>query len=160
MTLLSQVLNEKTIALGVEASDWRDAVRRGGELLVAGGYAEPRYIDAMIRTVEELGAYIMVAPGLALPHARPEDGALKPGLSLITLKRPVGFSAERPPADIILSFVAADNTSHIGLLREVAALCSEPANLARIRAAATVAEIAELIRTGGGPADRGGPSGP
>lgn len=157
-TVLSEVLNGKTISLGVEATDWRDAVRKGGRLLVANGYAEERYIEAMVKTVEDMGAYILVAPGLALPHARPEDGALKPGLSLMTLKKPVLFSAERPPADIILSFVAVDNTSHIGLLREVAAMCSEPSNLQLIRQAKTVSEIAELIRTSGGPA-RSGPTG-
>lgn len=52
-------------------------MRIGGELLEKSGAIEPRYIDAMINTVKEIGPYIVIAPGIAMPHARPEAGAKK-----------------------------------------------------------------------------------
>ena len=53
--------------------------------MVKNGTIEERYIDGMIETVKNLGPYIVIAPGVALPHARPEDGVIEPSMSLVTL---------------------------------------------------------------------------
>jgi len=45
-----------------------------GAFLVDTDAVFPSYVDAMVRAVEELGPYMVVAPGIALAHARPEDG--------------------------------------------------------------------------------------
>ncbi|HEY9089420.1 MAG TPA: PTS sugar transporter subunit IIA, partial [Anaerolineaceae bacterium] len=81
---LSDLLTRQRIALNQTAADWRAAVRAAGDLLVQTGGVEPRYVDAMLRAAEELGPYIVLAPGLALPHARPQDGALQACLALVT----------------------------------------------------------------------------
>lgn len=61
------------IGLVEKVKDWKEAVRLSGELLLRDGCIEPRYIDGMIKTCEELGPYIAICPGVAIPHARPED---------------------------------------------------------------------------------------
>lgn len=63
-------LAEDAIVLGAEASDWRAAVRLAGAALVRSGVARPGYADKMIRMIEEHGPYVVIAPGLALAHAR------------------------------------------------------------------------------------------
>ena len=84
-------LAKESIEFGYEAADWRDAVRQAGKLLLNAGAITESYIDAMINMVEAEGAYMLVAPGVAMPHARPQDGALKNGISYLTLKTPVFF---------------------------------------------------------------------
>jgi len=83
--VLENILTEKAIRLKARAVDWQEAVRMGGELLVNAGFAKPSYIEAMVETVKQLGPYSVIAPGIAMPHARPEAGVIKPGLSLVTL---------------------------------------------------------------------------
>ena len=39
----------------------------------------------MIRMIEEHGPYVVIAPGLALAHARPGPEVLADGLSVVTL---------------------------------------------------------------------------
>ena len=85
------MISSKTIALNVDAKDWKEAVRVSGGLLVKNGLVEPRYVDAMIEMVNTIGPYIVISPGVAMPHARPEDGVLEPCMSLITLKTPDQF---------------------------------------------------------------------
>lgn len=51
------------------ADDWRAAVRAAGALLVEAGVTAPAHTDAMIATVDAHGPYIVITPGLALPHA-------------------------------------------------------------------------------------------
>lgn len=41
------------------------------------GCIKESYIDAMVNTVKNMGPYIVIAPGIAMPHAAPEDGVLK-----------------------------------------------------------------------------------
>lgn len=101
---------------------WKDAVRRAGELLLARGKIRPEYIDAMIRVTEELGPYAVIAPGVALPHARPEDGALGIGLSLLVVKQPIYFGSPNDPVYIVIGFSAIDKKSHLCILKDLAEL--------------------------------------
>ena len=40
----------------------------------------------MINNVKEIGSYIVIAPKVAIPHARPEDGTNKLGISFLKLE--------------------------------------------------------------------------
>lgn len=111
--MLSELLTKDTIKVNVDAADWKEAVRKGGEILVENGSVEPRFVDAMIQTVKEMGPYIVIVPGIALPHARPSDGAIKLGMSLIKLSHPVNFgNKENDPVSVVISLGAVDNYSH------------------------------------------------
>ncbi len=63
--------------------NWKNAVRLAAEPLLAQGYMAEHYIEAILKSHAELGPYYLLAPGLAMPHARPEQGALRNGLSLL-----------------------------------------------------------------------------
>ena len=68
--MLIEVLNEDLIETNAEMKTRDEAVRESGRLLCSQGFAEERYIDAMIQNVKENGTYIVIAPGIAMPHAR------------------------------------------------------------------------------------------
>jgi len=145
--VLENILTEKAIRLKARAVDWQEAVRMGGELLVNAGFAKPSYIEAMVETVKELGPYSVIAPGIAMPHARPEAGVLKPGLSLVTLENPIEFgNKENDPVDIVVSFCATDNTSHIQMLAELAQLLGSEEAVTTIRNAKEVSEVTQLLK--------------
>jgi PTS system ascorbate-specific IIA component len=58
----------------------------------------------MRRVLQELGPYAVIAPGIALLHARPDDGVLAPCLALITLSRAVEFGSEQnDPVDLVFA---------------------------------------------------------
>ncbi len=108
-------------AVDVAASDWRDAVRAGAALLVDAGTATADYPAACVSTVEEHGPYIVLAPGLALAHARPEGGALSTGVAAARLARPVEFGhRDNDPVDLVLAFSATDDGGHTAVLAELA----------------------------------------
>jgi len=145
-SVLAGLLTERTIKLKAHASDWRMALRLGGQLLVDSGGVEPRYVDAMIQTMLDFGPYVVIAPGLALGHARPEAGVLRTCFSLVTLDSPVEFGVpENDPVDVIFSFGAPDKNAHLEALRQMAALCSDEANMRAIRAATHPSEVIALL---------------
>ena len=144
---LSDLLTDDVIAVNVSASDWKDAIRKSGELLLNIGVIEPRYIDAMIKFCKEYKAYIVIAPGIALPHARPEDGVKRICLSLITLKEPVRFGhPQNDPVDLVIALGAIDNKSHIKALGQLAKVLMDKETLKAIRSAQTKEDILKIIR--------------
>jgi len=96
--------------------------------------------------VEEFGPYVVLIPGMALPHSRPEDGALKAGFSLITLATPVAFGVpENDPVDLVISFAAVDKVAHVEALRALTGLLADEPRLALIRAARTDEELLAAV---------------
>ena len=105
----------------VVAPDWRAAIRAACHPLVEAGALEQRYEDRCLAVVEEQGPYFVIAPGIALPHARPEDGVLQLGLGVATLARPVPFGhPNNDPVDLVIAFGSPDRESHVGLLSSLA----------------------------------------
>jgi PTS system ascorbate-specific IIA component len=144
--MLTNYLTSDVVELQVEAADWETAVTTAGNLLVKTGKCTPGYIQAMIDAVHEMGPYMVLAPGLALAHARPEDGVLDMGISLITLKTPVEFGSEaNDPVSLVLAFGGTDNKSHIGLLSALAQFLEEDARREQLANAPTFAAVSQII---------------
>ena len=126
--LLSEITNKNLVKLQVEAADWEEAIRNSTDVLVSTGVAEPSYIDGMIQTTKETGPYIVITKHVALPHARPESGAKKIGISIATLKTPVVFgNKENDPVKYIFGLSALDNQTHLTAMSELAELLDQKA---------------------------------
>ncbi len=111
---LHELLPHTRIMLDVECGDWKEAVRRSGEILLDMGYIEARYIDAMIANIEENGPYIVLSPGFAVPHEGVEQGSIRVGMSLIRLKDPVPFGVEElDPVEFVCCLSAVDHKTHL-----------------------------------------------
>ena len=146
--MLKDLLKEDNLALKINASHWEEAVRIGGRLLVEDGKIEERYIDAMVETVKELGPYIVIAPGIAMPHSRPEEGARDIGLALLSLKRGVPFGNEEyDPVDIVIILSAIDSSSHVQLLAELMELIEDESFLRLMRSSENKLEVLDYINS-------------
>lgn len=145
--MLEEALESRSVRVAVAAGDWRSAVEISGRTLVEAGAAEERYVGAMLRTVEELGPYAVIAPGVAIPHARPEDGANRVGLSLVVLSEPVEFgSRENDPVDLLFGFSTTDADAHVELLGALADFIENSENLEALRLAQTVEEVLGVVK--------------
>jgi mannitol operon transcriptional antiterminator len=143
---LNKMISPQTTALNVSVPNWEEAVRVSGNLLEKAGFVEKRYIQAMIDSVKDLGPYVVIAPGVAMPHARPEDGVLEPCMSLVTLKEPVNFgNKNNDPVKIIISFGTIDNNAHIDALKRIARIIGDPEKLDKLENAMNFETVKEII---------------
>ena len=134
--MLANYLPAAHIQRVAQVADWQAALHLCAAPLRAGGFITPAYVDAIIATHEKIGPYYVLAPQIALAHARPEDGALRQGLALLVLEQPVAFhSTENDPVDLVWMFCATDHKAH---------LLDNAATLAAIRAAKDAPAIAAL----------------
>lgn len=146
--MLAKILTRDCIRLNVLCEDWKEAVKAGTDLLLGAGCIEPAYLAAIIRHHEELGPYMVVAPGIVLAHARPEEGAKKVGLSLVTLKDPIAFGNEtNDPVKLVLTFSTVDQQVHLDLLSNLMELLSNEADIAQMMREDSIDMILAMVRT-------------
>jgi PTS system ascorbate-specific IIA component len=146
---LVDLMGIEMIAVNQRASDWEQAADLVGSLLVEAETVRPRYIEAMKDVLQKMGPYAVIAPGIVLLHARPEDGVQEPTFALVTLDKPVNFgNTANDPVDLVFAFGAMDKESHIHALKDLADILCRPKLLEEIRAAETSEEIAEILQGG------------
>ncbi|GAA4165741.1 PTS sugar transporter subunit IIA [Gryllotalpicola daejeonensis] len=139
-------LPDDAIEFDVAAADWRGAIRLAGDALVRTGAATDAYTDRMISVVDEFGAYIVVAPGLALAHARPGRDVLRDGISVVTLAEPIAFGhAHNDPVSVVVGIASVSPETHVGLVAEMANVFNDPQAIPALRAATTAAEVRSVL---------------
>lgn len=114
-----ELLQKRNVRILEKAIDWKDAVRKSVAPLEEDGCVKPVYKEAIISEVEELGPYIVVAPSIALPHARPEQGVLKSQIAITLFKENVEFDKREVNARLFVALAAADSDSHLDALMEI-----------------------------------------
>jgi mannitol operon transcriptional antiterminator len=144
--MLNDLLHEETIQFATDTSDWREAIKTAAMPLLATEQITSSYIDAMIKNVEDLGPYVVIAPGIAIPHARPEEGVNTVGMSLLRLDQEVPFSSkEKHQVKLLIVLAAVDNETHLKALAQLSELLSEEENLEMIYRAEEKEEIIKLV---------------
>jgi ascorbate PTS system EIIA or EIIAB component len=136
----------EAIGLGVVVADWREAVRAAGAALTAAGIAKPAYADQMIRMIEEHGPYVVIAPGLALAHARPGPEVLKDGIAVVTLATPVDFGHPyNDPVSVVLALAVHASDAHVALVAELANLFNDSTAIEELAAAESIDDVQRIL---------------
>jgi mannitol operon transcriptional antiterminator len=143
---LRDLVRPNIVAIDVEVKDWQEAIRAAGTLMFADGAVEERFSDAMIRVANEFGPYIVVAPGIALPHARPEDGVIKASIAVLRLKNTVNFgNVDNDPVYLVVALAAIDHKQHIQGLAEMASVLGDEENIKKIKACETKEDLLKIF---------------
>ncbi|VBB09717.1 phosphotransferase system eiib component type 2/3 [Lucifera butyrica] len=146
MLTLKDVLLPETVDLDARVGSWEEAIQTAGKLLMDTGSVEACYIDRMINGVKQIGPYIVVAPGIAMPHARPEDGVKRICLSLVRLSDPISFgNFKYDPVDLVLAFGVIDADAHFRIFTELWEIMSDSRAVEVLRTCKDKAEIFALL---------------
>ncbi|MGC0992328.1 PTS sugar transporter subunit IIA [Pantoea agglomerans] len=133
MSHLAKWLDNEKIQYVESVTDWQEALVIAGRPLLSEGAISQDYIDAIIQQKKEIGPFFVIAPQIAMPHARPEQGAHKLGLSIVLLGTAVKFdSEENDPVKAIFMFAAPDSNSHIEMISQLAEVLSDEEIMAQI----------------------------
>ena len=140
-------LPAEAILVGATAADWREAVRLAGAALVRSGAAREGYSDEMIRMIDEHGPYVVIAPGLALAHARPGPDVLADGLAIVTLGTPVAFGhPHNDPVRVVLGLAIKNADEHLAAVAGLANVLNDGTAIQQLADAASIEEIQAIMR--------------
>ena len=136
---------ESSISLKNSAKNWQEAIDFSMSSLLANHYVNSDYIQAIKDSTINNGPYYILAPGVAMPHARPECGALKTGMSLTLLKQEVKFAEDDEGIRLLIGLSAANADSHIGAIQALSELLCEEEALTALLAAKSEKQLADII---------------
>lgn len=137
------ILQPGNIRVGLPAEPKEEAIRRAGELLVAGGYARPEYVDAMLRR-EEL-ATTCLGMGLAIPHGTSDakERVLRSGIVILQYPDGVDFDGEK--AHLIVG-IAGVGDEHLEILARLSASFEDEELLQRLMTATDPQVIYDALK--------------
>ena len=121
-----------------KANDWRQAIKISVQPLEQGGYVKSCYKDGIIENVEKLGPYIMIADEIAMPHARPEQGAIETQIGITLFREGVRFDGKETTARLFVTLAAKDSDSHVDALVKISELLSDDETVEAILEASDV----------------------
>lgn len=136
--------NRVTFAEGFDC--WEDAVRAAAQPLLRDGAIEESYILAMIECIHKYGPYIVIAPDVAMPHAKGVHGVKETSMSFMKVDRPVHFG-ESSEHDARLLFVIAsiDDNSHLEMLQTLVENISDDNFLSQLPTIKGIEDLQKLL---------------
>jgi ascorbate PTS system EIIA or EIIAB component len=139
-------LEPSIVKVGVEVADAEEAIHAAGQLLANEGLIEESYIEAMKNAYRKNGPYFVLAPHIAIPHARPEDGVNEASVSFLQLKEPVVFGhAMNDPVRLVFGLGASSSDEHLILLQKLTGLLNNSENVTKLLNATTEEEIKNIL---------------
>lgn len=145
---MEEMIQQKNIRIIDEVVDWKEAISQAVLPLIENGYVETRYGDSIIENTEKFGPYYVIAPNIALPHARPEQGVLKKQLGILLLRHPIKFSQDGYDVRLLITLAASDSESHLQTLAKLSDILGDDDRIGKILGASSVEEIYRLFTLG------------
>ncbi|MDT2681306.1 MULTISPECIES: PTS sugar transporter subunit IIA [Enterococcus] len=135
------------IQLDVDLQTPEEAIRFAGNLLLKTKSIEQSYIEEMVRGFEELGPYIVLAPNIAIPHARPEFGVNEQCLAFVRVKKPISFGhPQNDDVQLIIPIGGIDKNFHIYMLRDLSAILMDEEKISRLKESNDKMEIYNILK--------------
>ena len=145
MSMFKTFVDKKRFSFHEGFDDWRDAVTAAVQPLVDEGVAEPIYAKEIIKKVEELGPYIVIAPDICIPHAQEGLGVHETAMCFMKTEKPVRFSDDgEHDARIFVVFASVNNADHLKNLSEVSETLSDEDLVAKLLKVKTPEDLLKL----------------
>ncbi|MFV9504475.1 MAG: phosphoenolpyruvate--protein phosphotransferase [Oscillochloridaceae bacterium umkhey_bin13] len=136
-------LTTATVRLQARAANKDEAIHQVGQLLVAGGYIEPGYIESMLG--RELQANTYLGNGIAIPHGMGQDRELIKRTGIAVLQLPEGVSWKEGEQARLLIGIAARSDEHLTLLANLVDVLGDAAVADALATTTDVQQIIERL---------------
>lgn len=144
------MIDKQLIVLGKNFSDYREAIRYGGELLYQSGYVKSTYTESVLEREEEFPTGIPTYPiPMAIPHTSSEH-VNQSMFCMIVFNHPVDFrqmgnTDETVSAEIMMMLAIDGSEEHLEFLSGVMGIFSEGSVMERIRFAKSKEDVCNVL---------------
>lgn len=145
--MLADLITPEYIHFSNQTLSWENAITLACAPLEENNLVTPHYAQAIIERVKSFGPYIHIGRGVAIPHARPEDGVKKIGMSFLKLDTPIQLdNMAEHSVDVLITLAAVDNTTHLTALSELTKILSDKEKLDQLKQAKDVNDVLAIIQ--------------
>lgn len=140
-------IRKENLKISHQTMDAETAMRQIGQILVDAKSVQPTYIENMLSSYKEFGPYFVIAPGVAIAHAKPDDSVITNDIALMICHSPVNFQSHNDPVTLLFGLCATGAHQHMEVLTKVATLLSDSDAINAITEAENETALYELLNT-------------
>ncbi|MBM7544739.1 PTS sugar transporter subunit IIA [Periweissella beninensis] len=129
--------------------NWQEAVRVSCQKLLEKNYITNDYVDKIITNVIENGPYIVIVPGIAMPHSEAENaGVLGTGIGFTKFADNVIFDEHDATknAQLFFTLAAKDPKQHLENISNLMGFLADDQLINKLKTINSYAEL-ELLAT-------------
>ncbi|MEC6882191.1 PTS sugar transporter subunit IIA [Photobacterium piscicola] len=105
------------------------------------------YLEAIKQKHKEIGSYYVLAPKIAMPHARPEDGVNEAALQVTIFKNGVDLESEdNGNVYLSITLAAIDSDNHINTIMALSELFQNDEDVEALIHAERKIDIIDILR--------------
>ncbi|MEX0381519.1 PTS sugar transporter subunit IIA [Leuconostoc sp. MS02] len=149
MTMLNYFYDNDLIRIYDETpKQWQVALRVASENLKEKGIITDDYVNEIIKNVDTNGAYIVITPGVVMPHALATGpGVLGTGIGFAKFSEPVSFEAGNPDKQgkLFFTLAAKDETQHLENIQNLMALLMTDGMIEALSNIATLSDFVQVM---------------
>lgn len=120
--MLKEIVANNRCTFQEKFDHWEDAIRSSYEPLLKEKIVEDVYVNAVIDCVNKYGPYIVIVPGIAMPHSTEgAAGCNGTAVSFMKVEESVDFDPEDPDkkAQLFFSLASVDHEKHIENIQQL-----------------------------------------
>ncbi|MFS1876213.1 PTS mannitol transporter subunit IICBA [Enterovibrio norvegicus] len=138
-------IEKKNVHLGLSAATKEDAIHFAGEQLVALGYVEAEYVDAMFEREKMVSTYL--GESIAVPHGTiaAKDKVKKTGIVICQYPAGVQFTDDEDDVAKLVIGIAAKNDEHIQVITAITNALDDDDAIERLTSTQDVSEVLAIL---------------
>lgn len=125
---------------------WEKAIEIAAQPLINLGKIKSGYVDSMVENIKNLGPYIILLPGVAMPHARPDENVLESSLAFLKINEGVKFSEDTDKVYLMFVLAAKDSNSHIEIIEQLTDVLGDDDKVEELKNAKTLEEVINILK--------------
>ncbi|MBF2596373.1 BglG family transcription antiterminator [Listeria welshimeri] len=124
--------------------NWHTAIELTAAPLLEAGFIDQTYVNAMKSLYPEIAPYIVLRGNILLPHARPEDGVNKFGLSILKVEDGLIFNGKKIHLLVVLAPV--DKKKHLTAMFQLLTIASNQQVIDKLKNATSGTAICQIFK--------------
>lgn len=142
---LYDFLSESRITMVDEVTDYKEALRRAGQPLLAEGAVTEGYIQAVIDSHDFEDPYTILGEEVAIPHALPSEGVNKIGISLLIVRKGFRYS-QNHSLKIVFMIAPIDKKQHNQAIIDILTIAESPELIGKMTTTTEKQTILTLLK--------------
>lgn len=146
--MLKEIVEKGYFSFKQEFNSWEDAIKASYQPLLDNNIVEDCYVDAVIECVHKYGPYIVIVPGIAMPHSTEgAQGCHGTAISFMKVEKEVDFDPndEDKKARLFFSLAAIDHQQHLDNIQALMDTLMNEEIVDALNNATSVSDLEEII---------------
>ncbi|MGT2948762.1 BglG family transcription antiterminator [Streptococcus devriesei] len=141
---LMELLRAENILVQKNKVSWQKSVKHLGDILYQTDCIEHSYTNTIMDHLHQYGPFMVISEGVALLHAKPEDGVKKLGVALSVFQNDLDFLGRS--VSLLFMLAAVDTYQHIGVIENIIKICESESLLRDLKKCRTNLEVYHTLQ--------------